>query len=55
MEKIKLMNMCKIKDNINEMILVQQRIKNWKGIAFPGGKIEWKRAKISGKKMKLID
>lgn len=34
-----MMNMCKIIDNKNNKILVQQRVKSWKGIAFPGGKI----------------
>ncbi len=39
MEAVKLMNMCKIIDvNINK-ILVQERVKSWKGIAFQGGKI----------------
>lgn len=40
MEKVKLMNMCKIVDPITKKILVQERRKSWKGIAFPGGKIE---------------
>lgn len=40
MENIKLMNMCKIIDEKNNMVLVQKRIKNWNGIAFPGGKIQ---------------
>lgn len=40
MENVKLMNMCKIIDKDNNKILVQERIKNWQGIAFPGGKIE---------------
>ncbi len=40
MENVKLMNMCKIIDNSTGKILVQKRIKGWKGIAFPGGKVE---------------
>ena len=40
MEKVKLMNMCKIINPKNGMILVQEMIKSWEGIAFPGGKIE---------------
>lgn len=35
----KLMNMCMIEDN-NGNVLVQERIKSWNGIAFPGGKVE---------------
>ena len=40
MEQVKLMNMCKIVNPENEKLLVQERIKSWEGIAFPGGKIE---------------
>ncbi len=40
MEKVKLMNMCKIINKKNGKILVQERIKDWQGIAFPGGKVE---------------
>ena len=40
MEKVKLMNMCKIIDPTTKKVLVQERIKSWKGVAFPGGKIE---------------
>lgn len=40
MENVKLMNMCKIIDKTNNKVLVQQRVKKWTGIAFPGGKIE---------------
>ena len=40
MEKVKLMNMCKIIDKKSGCVLVQERIKSWQGIAFPGGKIE---------------
>lgn len=39
MENIKLMNMCKIIDVKTNKVLVQERVKNWKGVAFPGGKI----------------
>lgn len=39
MENVKLMNMCKIIDVNTNKILVQERVKSWKGIAFPGGKI----------------
>ena len=34
-----LMNMCMIEDK-DEKVLVQERIKGWPGIAFPGGKVE---------------
>ncbi len=40
MENVKLMNMCKIVDKKTKKILVQERVKSWQGIAFPGGKIE---------------
>ena len=40
MEQVKLMNMCKIINPENGKVLVQERIKSWEGIAFPGGKIE---------------
>lgn len=33
------MNMCKIIDINTNRVLIQERVKNWKGIAFPGGKI----------------
>ena len=39
MENVKLMNMCKIIDVSTNKVLVQERVKSWKGIAFPGGKI----------------
>lgn len=40
MENVKLMNMCKIVNPETKQILVQERIKSWQGIAFPGGKVE---------------
>ncbi len=40
MEKVKLMNMCKIVNPKTKQVLVQERVKNWQGIAFPGGKVE---------------
>ena len=40
MENIKLMNMCKIIDNQTGKVLVQERVKSWQGIAFPGGKVK---------------
>ena len=39
MTKYKMTNMCMIEDNKGN-VLVQDRIKSWAGIAFPGGKIE---------------
>lgn len=39
MPKFKMTNMCMIEDNDGN-VLVQERIKYWKGITFPGGKIE---------------
>ena len=40
MENVKLMNMCKIINSKTKEVLVQERIKSWEGIAFPGGKVE---------------
>lgn len=40
MSKVELTNMCMIYDKTNDKILVQDRIKSWKGISFPGGHIE---------------
>ena len=40
MENVKLMNMCRIVDSNTNKVLVQERVKSWQGIAFPGGKIE---------------
>lgn len=40
MENVKLMNMCKIINPKTKEGLVQDRIKSWVGIAFPGGKVE---------------
>lgn len=39
MEIVKLTNMCKVINPENGKVLVQERIKSWKGIAFPGGKV----------------
>lgn len=33
MEKVKLMNMCKIVNSKEEKVLVQERVKSWKGYA----------------------
>jgi 8-oxo-dGTP diphosphatase len=40
MAKVELTNMCMIYDKTNNRVLVQDRIKSWKGISFPGGHIE---------------
>lgn len=40
MSKIELTNMCMIYDKVNNKVLVQDRIKSWKGISFPGGHVE---------------
>lgn len=40
MAKVELTNMCMIYDKANNKVLVQDRIKYWKGISFPGGHIE---------------
>jgi len=40
MSKVELTNMCMIYDRTNNRVLVQERVKSWKGIAFPGGHVE---------------
>ncbi|WP_369355928.1 8-oxo-dGTP diphosphatase [Lysinibacillus capsici] len=40
MAKVTLTNMCMIYDKKNNKVLVQDRIKSWKGISFPGGHVE---------------
>lgn len=40
MAKVELTNMCMIYDEKNNKVLVQERIKSWKGITFPGGHVE---------------
>lgn len=40
MEKIILTNMCLIENKKTNEVVVINRIKDWKGIAFPGGHIE---------------
>lgn len=40
MEKVKLTNMCMIINKETNQVLVQDRKKDWKGITFPGGKLE---------------
>lgn len=39
LEQVELTNMCMILDGKGN-VLVQERIKDWKGIAFPGGHVE---------------
>lgn len=39
--KVELTNICMIYDEKNNKVLVQDRIKSWKGITFPGGHIEY--------------
>ncbi len=40
MEKVKMTNMCMIIDKKTNQVLVQDRVKSWNGITFPGGKLE---------------
>lgn len=40
MAKVELTNMCMIYDKTTNKALVQDRIKSWKGISFPGGHVE---------------
>lgn len=40
MTKVELTSMCMVVDRVNNKVLVQDRIKSWKGINFPGGHVE---------------
>ncbi|EHJ01114.1 NUDIX hydrolase [Clostridium sp. DL-VIII] len=40
MAKVELTNMCMVYDKVNNKVLVQDRIKSWKRISFPGGHVE---------------
>ncbi len=40
MENVKMTNMCMIVNKETNQVLVQDRIKSWCGITFPGGKLE---------------
>ncbi|WP_419962258.1 8-oxo-dGTP diphosphatase [Psychrobacillus sp. BM2] len=40
MSKVTITNMCMVYDKENNKVLVQDRIKSWKGISFPGGHVE---------------
>lgn len=55
MEMVKLMNMCKIVNPKTKQILVQERVKNWQGIAFPGGKIELGESIVSSVKREVYE
>lgn len=55
MENIKLMNMCKIVDKKTGKVLVQERIKSWGGIAFPGGKIEEGESIVQSVKREIFE
>ncbi len=55
MENINLMNMCKIINPKTKKVLVQERVKSWQGIAFPGGKIEKGESIISSVKREIYE
>lgn len=40
MANIELTNMCMIYDRHTHKVLVQERVKSWEGLAFPGGHLE---------------
>ncbi|MBO9605150.1 MAG: 8-oxo-dGTP diphosphatase [Paenibacillaceae bacterium] len=40
MARTELTNMCMICDETTGKVLAQRRVKSWKGVAFPGGKVE---------------
>lgn len=40
MSKVELTNMCMVYDKRNNKVVVQNRIKSWKGISFPGGHVD---------------
>ena len=37
---VELTNMVMVKDESTGKLLVQERVKSWKGISFPGGHVE---------------
>ena len=39
MPNIELTNMCMIYDRVNNKVLVQERVRSWPGISFPGGHV----------------
>ena len=55
MENVKLMNMCKIVNPETKQILVQERIKSWQGIAFPGGKVEAGESVVASVKREIYE
>lgn len=55
MEQVKLMNMCKIVNPEDGKLLVQERIKSWEGVAFPGGKIEEGESIIKSVKREVFE
>ena len=55
MENIKLMNMCKIVNPKTGKVLVQERIKSWQGIAFPGGKIKSGESIVLSVKREILE
>lgn len=40
METVRLYNMIMIEDITKHRVVIQHRIKSWRGVAFPGGKVE---------------
>lgn len=40
MGNVELTNMCMVYDKANNKVLVQDRVKSWRGISFPGGHVE---------------
>lgn len=55
MEIVKLTNMCKIINPETGKVLVQERIKSWKGIAFPGGKINLGESIVQSVKREIFE
>jgi len=55
METVKLMNMCRIYDKNTNKVLVQERVKEWDGIAFPGGKVETKESIVQSVKREVLE
>lgn len=38
--EVEMTNMCMVHDTVNDRVLIQHRVKGWKGVAFPGGHVE---------------
>ena len=52
MNNVELTNMCMLYDDKGN-VLVEDRVKSWKGIAFPGGHVEYKESIVDSVKREI--